>query len=260
MRLWSSKVGRQLSELSGDSVTVTDPKRALENEEGVNPRTPRDGLGVLHLFCKPKTGFDKEAFLAACKGFKEEGLILVTFGVLGHKADLGVMAVAGDFLRLRSLQSEIQRSGLEVVDSYVSITEVSEYAAKVPEDQKRLRLYPKRLPPKGSSTICFYPMSKRRNVDQNWYQLPYEERERLMFDHGASGRKFAGRIVQLVTGSAGVDDWEWGVTLFAERPDDLKAVVYTMRYDEASAVYAEFGKFYMGVLLEPEELAEQIVR
>ena len=81
-----------------------------------------------------------------------------------------------------------------------------------------------------------------------------------MFEHGASGRKFAGRIVQLVTGSAGVDDWEWGVTLFAERPDDLKAVVYTMRYDEASAVYAEFGKFYMGVLLEPEQLAEQIER
>ncbi len=245
---------------SGGSLTVTDPKKEVGNQEGVNPMTPRDGLGVLHLFCKPSVGFDKEAFLAACKGFREEGLILVTFGVLGHKADAGVMAVAADFLRLRTLQSEIQRSGLEVVDSYVSMTEVSEYAANVPEDQRRLRLYPKRLPPKGSSTICFYPMSKRRNVDQNWYQLPYQERERLMFEHGASGRKFAGRIVQLVTGSAGVDDWEWGVTLFAERPDDLKAVVYTMRYDEASAVYAEFGKFYMGVLLEPEQLAEQIGR
>lgn len=81
-----------------------------------------------------------------------------------------------------------------------------------------------------------------------------------MFEHGASGRAFAGRVVQLVTGSAGLDDYEWGVTLFAERPDDLKDVVYTMRFDEASAVYAEFGPFYAGIMVDPEELAAQLVR
>lgn len=239
-------------------VQVISPSQDSEVE--VNTRTPRDGLGVLHLFCKARDSFDAEQFQSACKQAKEDGLLLVTFGVLGHKADAGLMAVGADLWSLRKFQSEIQRTGLEVVGSYVSITEVSEYASKVPEEQKRLRLYPKRLPPKGTTAICFYPMSKRRDVGQNWFSLPYEERERLMFEHGASGRAFAGRVVQLVTGSAGLDDYEWGVTLFAERPDDLKDVVYTMRFDEASAVYAEFGPFYAGIMVDPEELAAQLVR
>src|SRR6185436_1608499 len=92
------------------------------------------------------------------------------------------------------------------------------------------------------------PMSKRRLVGQNWYELPYDQREELMREHGASGRTFAGRVLQVVTGSTGLDDFEWGVTLFAVRPDDLKEVVYTMRYDQASAVYAEFGPFYTGMV------------
>jgi chlorite dismutase len=103
-------------------------------------------------------------------------------------------------------------------------------------------------------------MSKRRNPGQNWYALPYQEREALMRDHGATGRTFAGRVLQLVTGSTGVDDYEWGVTLFAVRPDDLKDVVHTMRFDEASAQYAEFGPFYTGLIADPEEVLEQIAR
>jgi chlorite dismutase len=140
-----------------------------------------------------------------------------------------------------------------VVDSYVSLTEVSEYAKGMPQEMLDLRLYPP-LPVESKKAFCFYPMSKRRDTGQNWFTLPYDDRERLMREHGASGRKFAGRITQLVTGSAGFDDYEWGVTLFGQKPDDLKEVVYTMRFDEASAVYAEFGPFYVGYLVDLEEL------
>ena len=106
--------------------------------------------------------------------------------------------------------------------------------------------------------MCFYPMSKRRLPEQNWYALPYEDRKALMMEHGASGRRFAGRILQLITGSTGVDDYEWGVTLFAETPDDLKEVVYTMRFDRASAEYAEFGPFYSGVVTPIDRLVHDI--
>jgi chlorite dismutase len=102
-------------------------------------------------------------------------------------------------------------------------------------------------------------MSKRRAAGSNWFTLPYSEREDLMRAHGASGRTFAGRVLQVVTGSTGLDDFEWGVTLFAQRPDDLKDVVYTMRYDEASALYAEFGRFYTGMVAPVEELVAGLV-
>jgi chlorite dismutase len=122
---------------------------------------------------------------------------------------------------------------------------------------KQARLHPQ-LPPAGKRAWCFYPMSKRRQPDQNWFTTPFDRRKELMYEHGASGRRFAGRLVQLITGSTGIDDYEWGVTLFAERPDDLKEVVYTMRFDEASAVYAEFGPFYTGMVAEPSEVADRI--
>jgi chlorite dismutase len=125
----------------------------------------------------------------------------------------------------------------------------------MPDEMKRTRLYPE-LPPEGKTAWCFYPMSKRRNPGANWYELPYEQREELMKGHGKVGRTFAGRVLQLITGSTGLDDWEWGVTLFAAGPDDLKDVVYTMRYDEASAHYAEFGPFYTGLVAPlPDVLA-----
>ena len=139
----------------------------------------------------------------------------------------------------------------------MSLTEVSEYAQGLPDEMKQARQYPQ-LPPEGKRAWCFYPMSKRRNADQNWYTLPYEAREQLMQGHGKVGRTFAGRILQLITGSTGLDDFEWGVTLFGVHPDDLKDVVYTMRYDEASAVYAEFGPFYTGVVGTPEEVLTEL--
>ena len=101
---------------------------------------------------------------------------------------------------------------------------------------------------------CFYPMSKRREATNNWFTLPYDDRRELMHEHGASGRKFAGRVTQLITGSTGLDGFEWGVTLFARKPDDLKEVVYTMRFDAASALYAEFGPFYVGMVTAAEDL------
>ena len=135
-------------------------------------------------------------------------------------------------------------AGLELVSSYVSLTEVSEYAAGVPEEMRQARLYPQ-LPPEGKPAFCFYPMSKRRSAEHNWYALDFETRKALMMGHGTVGRTFHGRIVQLITASTGLDDFEWGVTLFGAHPDDVKDCVYTMRFDEASAHYAEFGPFFV---------------
>ncbi len=110
------------------------------------------------------------------------------------------------------------------------------------------RLYPPL--PADLPYICFYPMSKRRAVGQNWYALTLEERSRLMQAHGATGRRYAGRVQQVITGAIGLDAWEWGVTLFARDPLDVKRLVTDMRFDEVSAQYAEFGHFYFGRLID----------
>jgi chlorite dismutase len=109
------------------------------------------------------------------------------------------------------------------------------------------RLFPA-LPP-DMPYICFYPMSKRREAGQNWYQLSLDERSRLMQTHGLTGRRYSGRVLQIITGAIGLDAWEWGVTLFAKDPLDFKKLVTDMRFDEVSAKYAEFGEFYVGKLV-----------
>jgi hydrogen peroxide-dependent heme synthase len=224
----------------------------------IEPVRPAVGLGVLHLFLRP-TGdaVSSESIALAIRRAEEDGAQVVVVSMLGHKADLAIMALADDWWVLRHLQSALQAAGLAVVDSYVSLTELSEYAAGVPEEMRNARLYPN-LPPDGKPAWCFYPMSKRRNHDQNWFTLEYDSRKELMYEHGASGRKFAGRILQVVTGSTGLDDFEWGVTLFGQHPDDLKEVVYTMRYDQASAVYAEFGRFYTGIVTDVPTALDQL--
>ncbi len=223
------------------------------------PLAPSIGWGVLHLFCRIHPSTDGEAVVAAVKAGEGGDHQVVAFSVLGHKADLGVMAVGPDWVRLRGLQAALQAAGLEIASSYVSLTELSEYSQGLPEAHLQARLYP-RLPPEGKRAFCFYPMSKRRGSADadNWYALALEERKRLMIDHGTSGRRFAGRIVQLITGSTGLDDFEWGVTLFGVRPDDLKDTVYTMRFDEASARFADFGPFYAGIVGTIEEVAAQV--
>ena len=221
------------------------------------PMSPSTGLGVVHLFGKPGADFDGQALVNAVKAAENSGVTVVCVSMLGHKADVAVMGLAADLRDLKALQTGVQRAGVEIVDSYVSLTEVSEYAKGMPAEMLNARLYPQ-MPPAGKNAWCFYPMSKRRNPEQNWFTLEYDKRKELMEEHGKSGRAFAGRVIQLVTGSAGLDDFEWGVTLFAVHPDDLKEVVYTMRYDEASAVYAEFGSFYVGMVTPVEELITQI--
>jgi peroxiredoxin len=215
--------------------------------------SPSVGMAVLHLFGHPAAEFDGQAVIAAVKTAQGRGVQVVSVSMLGHKADVAFMAVASDMRELRTFQTAVQTAGVFITDSYVSITELSEYAANVPEEMKTARLYPQ-LPPAGKNAWCFYPMSKRRDPENNWFTLPFEKRSELMAEHGKSGRAFAGRVIQLVTASAGFDDFEWGVTLFAVNPDDLKDVVYTMRFDEASAVYAEFGAFYVGMVTPVEEL------
>jgi chlorite dismutase len=223
----------------------------------VEPVTPSVGWGVLHLFCVAAPGADGEAVAAAVKSCQGDDHQVIPFAVLGHKADVGLMALGPDLWRLRQLQTEVEAAGLPVVDSYVSLTEVSEYSQGLPEEALEARLHP-HLPPPGKRALCFYPMSKRRDGDENWYLLPYDERKDLMYGHGKVGREFAGRILQLITGSVGLDDWEWGVTLFAEDPVDLKECVYRMRFDPASARYAEFGSFVTGLLAPIDEVLERV--
>lgn len=222
-----------------------------------DPVIPSEGWGVLHLFCKGVAGADWAEISAAVAKAEAEEVQVIPVAMLGHKAEVAFMVLAADWWKLRDFQTRITAARLDIVDSYVSLTEISEYAAGVPEEMRNMRLYPE-LPPDDKPAWCFYPMSKRRNVGQNWFTTPFEERKELMYGHGKSGREFKGRILQVITGSTGIDDYEWGVTLFGQFPDDLKEVVYTMRFDEASADFAEFGPFYAGIVSTVAELADRL--
>jgi len=225
---------------------------------GETSLVPRVGWGVLHLFCRVGRDTDAQAVTRAVESSRAAGVQVVVVALLGHKADVGFMALGPDLWRLRSLQSALRLAGMEPAASYVSLTEVSEYAETIPEEMKQARLYPK-LPPEGRTAFCFYPMSKRRGPGDNWYALGFDERKKLMFGHGAVGRDFRDRILQLVTGSIGLDDFEWGVTLFGIHPDDLKECVYQMRFDEVSARYAEFGPFWAGMVGEMQDVLDSVL-
>src|SRR5580692_2405491 len=220
-----------------------------------SPLGPARGFNVLHLFCHPERDVDAGAVRKAIDDAAQSGLQIVTAAIVGAKADTCFLALGENLWSLRRFQSKIQAAGFFVAESYVSVTEVSEYAAGMPEAMLRDRLYPM-LPPDGKRAFCFYPMTKRRDEKNNWYALAYDERERLMRQHGALGREFKGRILQVITGSTGLDDWEWGVTLFGVHVEDLKECVYTMRYDEASTLYAEFGAFYTGLVGSLDEVLD----
>ncbi len=217
------------------------------------PVVPSRGLNVLHLFCHHDGDVDQGALRVAVDVALEDGLQVVCAAILGAKADVCFMVLGPDLWDLRRFQTRVQAAGLLVSESYVSVTEVSEYAAGMPEAMRNARLYPV-LPPEGMRAFCFYPMTKRRGDVHNWYSLSYDEREALMIEHGTTGRTFRNRVLQLVTGSTGLDDFEWGVTLFAVHVDDLKDCVYTMRFDEGSALYGEFGDFYTGLVGSLDEV------
>ena len=211
--------------------------------------SPTTGWAVLHLFCRLAPGFDANALRKAVSAAEADSYQVVPVALLGHKGDLALMVLGPDQWRLRQFQTEVAAAGVLPIESYVSLTEVSEYAAGVPEELRQARLYPQ-LPPTGKAAFCFYPMSKRRGGGEgdNWYRLGFDARKELMVGHGKVGRTFHGRVLQVITGSTGLDDYEWGVTLFGVHPDDLKDCVYEMRFDEASARYAEFGPFYTGMV------------
>ncbi|UFJ39586.1 heme-dependent peroxidase [Brevibacillus humidisoli] len=181
-----------------------------------------------------------------------------TYAMLGHKADLGFMFLRETMQELNEIKTTFNKTRFADFTrsdySYISVVELSNYVNNPGEDPKanphvRERLYPNL--PKWQH-LCFYPMNKKRSGDDNWYMMTMEQRRELMKAHGMTGRKYAGRIKQIIGGSIGYDDWEWGVTLFANDPLDLKRIVYEMRFDEVSARYGEFGTFLVGNLLTEE--------
>jgi hydrogen peroxide-dependent heme synthase len=215
---------------------------------------------------------------------------LLTFSIATPKADIGFMLLTPDLQVANAFEKQLTLSlGPEVLSpvySYLSQTESSEYtttseqyaeetlkgekglaedspefAAAMKEFDDRMthylqhRLYPV-LP--DWPVICFYPMSKRRNGADNWYSLSFEERKQLMSGHARVGRTYSGRILQLITGSTGLDEYEWGVTLLAKDTIDIKAIVYEMRFDEVTARFGEFGDFYIGMQLPLDELFRRV--
>jgi peroxiredoxin len=215
---------------------------------------------------------------------------LLTFSIATPKADLGFMLLTPDLQVANAYEKQLTLSlGAEILSptySYLSQTESSEYtttaeqyaaetlvgekglASDSPEFEQAMkefndrmahylqhRLYPV-LP--DWPVVCFYPMSKRRSGNDNWYSLSYEDRRQLMSGHARVGRTYSGRILQLITGSTGLDEFEWGVTLLAKDTIDIKSIVYEMRFDEVSARYADFGDFYIGMQLPLDELFRRV--
>ena len=144
----------------------------------MEPLKPSEGLGVLHLFCKSSEQIKTDLLIEVVDGISSQGGQVIPVSILGHKADLAFMVLSEDWVSLREFQTGITNCGLQIVDSYVSLTEISEYATGVPDEMRNARLYPE-LPPEGKTAWCFYPMSKRRNVDQNWFTLDFEKRKNV---------------------------------------------------------------------------------
>jgi peroxiredoxin len=226
-------------------------------------------------------GLEAAGALSAMNGTGAGATAPVT--VLGHKGDLMLLHFRGSFEALQEAQLRVAGLGLarylEPTASYVSVVELGMYEmtaqiharllaqglkpgseefekafdAEMVEQRKRVlgRLF---LEVPHRRYVCFYPMNKRRGEAKNWYAVPVEERGRMMRDHGVIGRHYAGSVTQIISGSIGFDDWEWGVDLFADDPMVFKKLIYEMRFDEASAWYAEFGAFYTGMQFSAAEL------
>jgi len=207
------------------------------------------------------------------------------FSLLGHKGDLMFMHFRESFAHLNEAELNLSRlklsDYLETTTSYLSIIELGLYesTAKVykalmdkgvePNSEEwkqeinatlarqKEAMHPRLFPTMPAHKyICFYPMDRRRGEVKNWYTLPMEERQRQMNEHGLVGRRYAGEVKQIISGSIGFDDWEWGVTLFAEEPVVFKKLIYEMRFDEVSAVYALFGHFYVGLRTAAQDLGK----
>jgi hydrogen peroxide-dependent heme synthase len=185
------------------------------------------------------------------------------YTVVGQKADFMMMILRPTMEELNEIETEFNKTKLAEYTiptySYVSVVELSNYLNSESDEDPyenphvRARLYP--ILPK-SKYICFYPMDRRREGNDNWYMLPMEERRNLMRSHSMIGRKYAGLVKQIITGSVGFDDYEWGVTLFSDDVLQFKKIVYEMRFDEVSARYGEFGSFFVGNLLEEDRISK----
>jgi len=225
-----------------------------------------------------------EALAAMRRG---EGGATVAVTLLGHKGDLMLVHLRRSFEELQAAQVAVARLGLstflEPTTSFVSVVELGMYEmtaqvhrrlgerglvtgsdefekafdAEMEEQRRRVsgRLWAE-VPARRH--VCFYPMSKRRGEQKNWYAESVEDRARMMLEHGKIGRHYAGAVTQIISGAIGFDDWEWGVDLFADDPVVFKKLIYEMRFDEASAWYAEFGPFYVGLQFSPSELPKYL--
>lgn len=260
------------------------------------PTLPSEGWGVLHLFFHFRRAMLEDPMHAAGDFLRQvteldgrQDYQVLTFSVLGQKADLGLMVLGPDLDILDSFATQLINSpfgaALAPAGSYVSLTETSEYtstgvderhrlvaeeglaedspqlAEKVQAFQQRMSVYTQdklhpTLPRK--KVIGFYPMSKRRQPDANWYELDFVDRKRLMAGHARVGRSYRGRVTQLITGSTGLDDWEWGVTLLTDDPATLKDIVHEMRFDKVTSSYAEFGPFVTGLVMDPTALLRRL--
>ncbi len=207
------------------------------------------------------------------------------FSVLGHKADLMLVHFRESFDDLKQTELRLAHLGLygylEPTTSYLSVIELGLYESTIKvykdlvdrgveahseewnreiqatlarqKEAMRPRLFPEM--PKHRY-ICFYPMDRKRGEDKNWYMMAISERARQMNEHGTVGRRYAGEVKQIITGSIGFDDWEWGVDLFANDPLVFKKLIYEMRFDEVSAVFALFGQFYVGLRCPAADLGK----
>lgn len=183
------------------------------------------------------------------------------YTIVGQKADIMFMILRPTMEELNEIEAEFNKTTLAEymlpTYSYVSVVELSNYlpAEEDPYQNPQIlaRLYPT-LP--KANHVCFYPMDKRRQGEDNWYMLPMEDRKKLMYSHGKIGRQYAGKVRQIITGSVGFDDYEWGVTLFADDVLQFKKLIYEMRFDEVSARYGEFGTFFVGNILTSEKVAK----
>jgi hydrogen peroxide-dependent heme synthase len=269
---------------------MTDKNAALVPEEGWHclHLFYRIEYGQWQLFSREEQNAAKTNLSSLVQEARAmDSTQLLTLGMVTPKADLGFMLITPDLQNANKIEKQLSLSlGADVltpVYGYLSLTEESEYITSEEEyvqtleptvrndaaqlDQamaafrertkhyRRNRVYPT-LP--DWPIVCFYNMSKRRGEQRNWYALPYVERRKLMKGHAAIGRGFAGKVKQLITGSTGLDDAEWGVTLFARDTFQIKAIVYKMRFDPVSAEYGDFGEFYIGIQLPLDELFRRL--
>lgn len=204
-------------------------------------------------------------FLERCRQTEEQKLGSTAFyTIVGQKADFVFMHLRETLEELNELETAFNKTSFAEhtipAHSYVSIVELSSYMAKPGTDPMQDPEIIARLKPElpRSKHICFYPMNKKRDGADNWYMQTMEDRRGMMRSHGMIGRSYAGRVKQIITGSVGFDDWEWGVTLFSDDALNFKKLVYEMRFDEASARFGEFGEFFVGNLLDAEQTHQML--